>query len=105
MVAPGEYTPVCNCSVRRWEPRTNTIREPAFSALYSRRSEERGLSQMSEPTITQNSALYLAQHRPTQPYTEPRRRRLVESINRLRGLRRRTFGDVIDVRGLQLRER
>src|ERR1700732_2329851 len=93
-----------NCSVRRWEPRTNTIRKPAFSALYSPRSEERGLSQMIEPTITQNSALYLAQHRPKQPYTKPRRRRLVESINRWRDLRARAFSDVIDLRGLQLRE-
>jgi hypothetical protein len=53
---------------------------------------------MLEPTITQNSALYLVQHRPTQTYTKPRWRRLVESINRLRDLRARTFGDVIDVR-------
>ncbi|HAF03924.1 MAG TPA: hypothetical protein DCO65_03170 [Spartobacteria bacterium] len=60
---------------------------------------------MLESTITQNSALYLAQHRPTQPYTKPRWRRLAESINRLRDLRARTFGDVIDVRGLQLGER
>jgi len=54
---------------------------------------------MLEPTITQNSALYLMQHRPTQSYIKikARRRRLVETINRLRDLRARTFGDVIGI--------
>jgi hypothetical protein len=31
-----------SCSVHRWEPSKNSIREPAFAALYFRRSEERG---------------------------------------------------------------
>ena len=60
---------------------------------------------MTEPTITQSGALYLAQHKFTKRYRARGRRLLAAGINRLRDLRTRTFGDVLDVRRLNLQGR
>jgi hypothetical protein len=61
---------------------------------------------MTNPTITQNSALYLLQHSMARhDPARPRVRWLAERINRVRDLRRRTLRTVIDVRRLHFGER
>jgi hypothetical protein len=57
---------------------------------------------MTEPTITQSGALYLAQHKLTKRYRARGRRLLATGINRLRDLRTRTISDLLDVRRLNL---
>lgn len=57
---------------------------------------------MTEPTITQNCALYLAQHKTKKRSNVGRRRLLTAGINRLRN-RTHIFDDVMmDVRRLNL---
>jgi hypothetical protein len=60
---------------------------------------------MTEPTITQSGALYLAQHKFTKRYRAGRRRLFATGINRLRDLRTRTVGDLLDVRRLHFEGR
>jgi hypothetical protein len=60
---------------------------------------------MTEPTITQNGALYLAQHKFTKRFRAGRRRLLATGINRLRDLRTRTVGDLLDIRRLNFEGR
>lgn len=56
---------------------------------------------MTEPTITQNCALYLAQHKPRKRSKAERRRLLTAGVNRLCN-RTHIFDDVMNVGRLNL---